>query len=118
VDGTVLASAAQYDPDPTVDAWSPVANAPDARAAAGARTGWAGWNGIYALLQGGVDVTSSLRVDGARYHAATDEWTVSPAFVTEKQHEWGAASWTGLELVVWSGLDGGELIVEGERGQP
>jgi hypothetical protein len=115
-DGTTLASAAKY--DPLTDAWSPVADAPAARAAAGPRTGWTAWNGIYALVQGGVDVTSSARVDGARYHAATNEWTLSAAFASGKQHEWGAAAWTGQELLVWSGLDNGALVDDGERGQP
>lgn len=115
-DGTTLASAAKY--DPLTDAWSPVADAPGARAAEGPRTGWTAWNGIYALLQGGVDGTSSVRIDGARYHAAIDQWSVGSAFVTARRHEWGAAAWTGQELLVWGGVDGAALDAEGERGQP
>jgi N-acetylneuraminic acid mutarotase len=108
--------AAKY--DPVANTWTSVATSGDlsARSAPLRRTGWTGWTGTRALLFGGL--TSTPQIDGRSYQSSSNTWQAAPSFPSGDAHEWGVGVWTGAELVVWSGLDGGVLDGSGERYKP
>jgi N-acetylneuraminic acid mutarotase len=116
--GAPLATAAKY--DPIADAWSAVASFPAAaRSAPRGRVGIAAFTGARALFAGGLGGGATFFEDGMILEPATNTWPAAiPAWPSMKAHEYGAAVWSGNELILWSGLDGGALTSAGERYKP
>ena len=119
--GDALDGGAVY--NPLNDSWSSIAtaNRPSDRSAPKARTGWVGWSGSKALIVGGLGTGTNLLTDGGKRFQpspAPGTWLDLPPWPGAKDHEFGAAVWTGSELILWSGLDNGALNGAGERYKP
>lgn len=103
--------------------WSALATtgAPAARAAPPRHTGWsARVADQVVLLVGGMTTTGTYFRNGGIYDAsaATPKWTSVGDWPSSEDHAWGAAVWTGQELVVWGGRTGTALTSKGVRYQP
>jgi hypothetical protein len=91
---------------------------PAGRWASHRRSGWAyGISDQRFLIVGGLaDVPgTSFSKNGGVYEHTTGSWTAVPPWPSGENHEWGAAVWTGTELVLWGGRNGAGLSNTGER---
>jgi hypothetical protein len=117
--GTALGDGAVY--DPMMDTWAalPTRGSASPRSAPASRTGSATWTGLRSLVVGGVDGDGALLMDGAQFEPLMQSWPKAvPSWPSGKEHEYGTVVWSGEELIVWSGLDGGTLVSAGERYLP
>jgi hypothetical protein len=117
--GTALSDGARY--DPITKTWSKIASPPGwlGRAAPSRQSGWTAWTGTRTLLVGGVADDGEVLLDGAAYDPAADAWpSLVPPWASGNEHLFGSAAWTGMELIVWSGLHQGILTPEGDRYLP
>jgi N-acetylneuraminic acid mutarotase len=117
-DDKEIASGARY--NPATDQWEaiPTQGSPSKRSAPAGRTGFTAWTGLRALLVGGVD-DPSFKTDGSSFEPASDAWVAQvPPWPGGEAHERGVGLWTGRELIVWGGRDGGSLVASGERFLP
>ncbi len=90
--------------------------APSARAAVDAQTGWAFAVGAQkTMVLGGVLSTSGNAHDGAIYNASSDTWTAVPSWTSNSDHVGGVAAWTGAQIIVWGGRTGSTLTATGDR---
>ncbi|MFZ5894540.1 MAG: Kelch repeat-containing protein [Myxococcota bacterium] len=93
-----------------------VSGVPSARYAPLRESGWSfDLEGVGFALLGGFDSQGVILHNGARYNAATDDWTSIPAWPSGQDHAFGVAASTGSELVVFGGRDGSALSNSGER---
>jgi N-acetylneuraminic acid mutarotase len=109
-DRLVLGDGARY--RPAVDVWSPM----PAEGAPAPRAGHtAVWTGTELLVWGGSGGPRGplYLSDGARYSPAVDVWAPLPAAGAPSPRAGHTAVWTGTELLVWGGIDGGSVIYGG-----
>ena len=111
----LIADGGRY--DPAADGWSPVSAAgqPSPRI-----FHTAFWNGSEMVVWGGAaDVNPwDLRNDGGKYDPLSDSWvptSVTGAPAGRAKH---SSAWTGSEMIVWGGCNGGgcsDQLVSGGR---
>jgi hypothetical protein len=114
--GAALATGARY--DAANGTWSAIPDLPVAgRAAPRGQVGIAAWSGTAGIFLGGM--TASVLRDGALYRPSDDTWPAPiPAWPSNAEHRFGAAIWSGREILLWSGLDGAALTSVVERYKP
>jgi hypothetical protein len=106
-----LSTGAAYDPQ--TDSWTPTSNA---GAPTGRRFHTAVWTGAKMLVWGGLDTSGQPHGDGGRYDPSTDTWTAIPDFEPAQPGRFKhSALWTGTEMIVWGGEQGGALFNNGYR---
>src|SRR5919108_666632 len=76
------------------------------------------WTGSEMVIWGGHNGGRTLEDrlvlgDGARYRPAVDVWSPMPAEGAPSPRAGHTAVWTGSELLVWGGIDGGSVIYGG-----
>jgi hypothetical protein len=84
------------------------------------------WTGSEMLVFGGEDLvqngeyyTPALIDGGGSYDPDTDQWTTLPTEGAPSARQWHAAVWTGTEMIIWGGYDGGgPLLGDGARYNP
>jgi N-acetylneuraminic acid mutarotase len=102
-----------YRYDPATDAWAPLSDAGAPSARRGHVAVWTGsemivWGGSIELVSNPGNppqVDTVLRLDGARYHLASDTWSPISS-VNAPIDPATAAVWTGGEMIVWTGAAG------------
>jgi len=115
---TTYANAALF--DPVANTWSTVSPNPlGKRSAPDRRTGWTSSANPQVLVAGGVDDADDIKANGIVYDSIVNDWgTQIPAWTSGVDHEYGVCVWTGVELVLWSGLHNTVLTPVGERYRP
>jgi hypothetical protein len=118
--GSALDTGGRY--DPASDAWVAMpSGGVQRRSAPAGRTGWAGFTGPRALVAGGLDNAQNPRTDGRLYDPVANDWPAGELisiWPSGLDHEYGVGVWSGVELILWSGLDGNTLVDVGERYLP
>ncbi|HVY31133.1 MAG TPA: kelch repeat-containing protein [Polyangiaceae bacterium] len=107
--------------EPVGDKWTNMGTSgePSARWAPNRYTGWSfRIKPHLALFVGGSG--NSFATDGGMYNSTTNGWTSISAWPSGASHIYGAAVWTGTELVMWGGRTGtaAGLTSAGERYLP
>ena len=105
--------------NPSADTWTPTA----AKGAPATRSGhtaiWTGsemiiWGGTHKLDEGIIHLRS-----GGRYDPLKRTWAPSFSTIGAPERRYGhTAVWTGTEMIVWGGDDGGRLFRNGGRYNP
>jgi N-acetylneuraminic acid mutarotase len=110
-----LASGGIY--DPAADAWTSVtlAGAPTGRA-----SHTAVWTGTRMIVWGGLTGADVPLANGGVYDPVSDQWTaVSGGAGVPSARGEHTAVWTGSEMIVWGGWDGGSgFLATGARYDP
>lgn len=88
---------------PTIGAWRPIPDAPEARTDVQAV-----WTGREVIFWGGWDREETERRDGLRFDPATDEWSMIPP-APLGTGEAAVSVWTGTEMIVWGGGEPGSI---------
>ncbi|HET9481050.1 MAG TPA: MopE-related protein, partial [Candidatus Polarisedimenticolia bacterium] len=116
--GGVVGSGGRY--DPATDTWQPITglNAPEPR-----RDHAAVWTGGRFVVFGGIWTDSFISFawrTGGRYDPATDTWTPTASTSNGPTPRAGlSAIWTGSEMILWGGCDGGfNAFASGKRYDP
>jgi len=94
--------------DPSADSWTPVAitSAPAPR-----RNHTAVWTGSEMIIWGGESGEGINNLnDGGRYDPSADSWTAVNAAGATTEREEHTAVWTGSEMIVWGGYNGGSYL--------
>jgi N-acetylneuraminic acid mutarotase len=79
------------------------------------------WNGTEMIVWGGhstVSGVTTVLADGARYDPSTDVWTAIASGGAPSARENHSAVWTGAQMVVWGGKNGGTILGDGMRYTP
>jgi hypothetical protein len=93
--------------DPTTDIWREAATSCGPPGVLGQSVAWTGER---VIVWGGTDIVGrelEATAGGALYDPAADAWTPMAADSAPSPRERAAAVWTGSELIVWGGFDGG-----------
>jgi hypothetical protein len=109
-----------YTPTPMDGAWKAAPTNPlGKRSAPVPRTGWAHTGSSQIVIAGGLDEWQTIRHEGQLYDSAMNNWGAPiPVWTSDTDHENGVCVWTGTELILWSGLDNGDLTAAGDRYRP
>jgi N-acetylneuraminic acid mutarotase len=103
--------------NPNTDTWTATstANAPSARAGHTAV-----WTGSEMIVWGGAYCPFSCVYfnTGGRYNPSTDTWTPTSTASAPSARIGHTAVWTGSEMIVWGGYDGGSDLNTGGRYNP
>jgi len=116
--GTAFADGAAY--NPSTDTWSATKPIPSGKRSAPAlRSGWNSSRMPQIILAGGLDETQAFKIDGQVYDSTVNDWGAQiTAWKSMVDHEFGVGVWTGVELILWSGLDNAALTPSGDRYRP
>lgn len=116
--GTAFADGGAY--NPATDTWTTTkVNPLGKRSAPVLRSGWNSSGTSKIILAGGLDETQALEVDGHVYDSSVNDWGAQiTTWKSMTEHEYGVGVWTGVELILWSGLDNGSLTSSGDRYRP
>ncbi|MEO8613995.1 MAG: hypothetical protein ABI600_02555 [Luteolibacter sp.] len=111
--GTYPAAGARFNPN--TNEWIPMStlNSPALR-----QGHTAVWTGTEMIVWGGTNGAggATLLDTGARYNPASDTWQpLSTAGTPPTARYDHTAVWTGSEMVVWGGVDGGGVVGNGAR---
>ena len=103
-DGTVsFNNGARF--NPATNSWNPV-TATGAPAARNSHT--VVWTGTEMIIWGGAThIPGTLLNSGGRYNPATNSWTAVATAGAPSPRRHHTAVWTGTEMIVWGGSDGG-----------
>lgn len=116
---TALNSGGVYDPQGgPLGSWSATVNSAGTPIPRYAHT--AVWTGDKMIIWGGVpadDVSHGLNTGGL-YDPSTGSWTATSTEAVPEQRGTHIAVWTGSEMIVWGGSDGGTLLNSGGRFNP
>jgi N-acetylneuraminic acid mutarotase len=113
-DSVAFDSGGRY--NPSTDTWiaTTTTNAPVARLAHTAV-----WSGSEMIVWGGTDIDNNQYFNtGGRYNPNTDSWTVTGVANAPAGRASHTAVWTGNEMIVWGGFDGGNYVNTGGRYNP
>jgi len=109
-DGGYANTGGRY--DPASDSW--VALSTDADCPSGRYYHTAVWSGAEMIVWGGFGSDSTFLGDGARYDPGTDAWAATPTGTgCPSARRYHSAVWTGTEMIIWGGYDGGSLNTGG-----
>src|SRR5881397_88589 len=98
--------------DPSTDTW--VATSTGANAPSGRQYHTAVWSGTEMIVWGGEGNDANPLNTGGRYNPSTDTWnTTSSGPNVPVARYWHTAVWTGTEMIVWGGFNGGSLNTGG-----
>ena len=107
--GDYLKSGGRY--NPTTDSWIPTSEnyAPRARVYHSAI-----WTGTEMIIWGGANYNWTFGYTvkfntGARYNPEYDSWKITSTKGAPSERYWHTAVWTGTEMIIWGGYDGGHL---------
>ena len=101
-----------YRYDPITDIWQPIStvNAPS--------SGWghtAVWTGTEMIVWGGYKYDGPDYLNtGGRYDPITDTWQPTSIECTPTGRTYHVSIWTGSEMIVWGGMDEGNLFTGGK----
>ena len=119
-DGNDIQDGGQY--DPVANTWSSIAsdlaNSPAKR-----RNHTAVWTGSKMIVWGGYDLDgitgSTYYNDGGRYDPGTNTWDATPLSLTDAPsgRHYHTAVWTGSQMIVWGGQNGGSSFGLGNGGR-
>ncbi len=77
------------------------------------------WTGSEMIVWGGVNNTLGGYLSGGRYDPSSDTWTPTSTGTDVPAARWShTAVWTGSEMIVWGGVDGGFQLNTGGRYHP
>jgi hypothetical protein len=91
---------------PATDSWHPISNTDVPNWRTGHNVVWTGTEMIVWGGWGGSSI-SNLFNTGGRYNPLTDTWTSTSVTNAPTARTGASAVWTGTELIVWGGGDGG-----------
>ncbi len=119
-DGNDIQDGGQY--DPVANTWSSIANSL-ANSPAKRRNHTAVWTGSKMIVWGGYDLDgitgSTYYGDGGRYDPRTNTWDTIPLSLTDAPsgRHYHTAVWTGSQMIVWGGQNGGSSFGLGNGGR-
>ena len=111
---TAFSTGGRY--NPSTDTWIAVttANAPEPRV-----FHTAVWTGTEMIVWGGgARFNSGLLNTGGRYNPSTDSWTATSTTNAPDPRDFHTAVWSGSEMTVWGGTNGGSFFNTGGRYNP
>jgi len=78
------------------------------------------WTGTEMIVWGGFNTDSSPPYldDGGRYNPATDTWIAVNTIGAPAGRDYHTAVWSGSEMIVWGGANGGSYLNDGGRYDP
>jgi hypothetical protein len=106
-----LNSGGRY--DPSTDSWTATewATAPSTR-----DSHTAVWTGYEMIVWGGYDFNMGPYLNtGGRYNPRTDSWTATSTTDAPSVRDLHTAVWTGSQMIVWGGYNGGTQLNTGGR---
>ena len=119
-DGNDIQDGGQY--DPVANTWSSIASSL-ANSPAKRRNHTAVWTGSKMIVWGGYDLDgitgSTYYNDGGRYDPRTNTWDATPLSLTyaPSGRHYHTAIWTGSQMIVWGGQNGGSSFGLGNGGR-
>lgn len=119
-DGNDIQDGGQY--DPVANTWSSIASVL-ANSPAKRRNHTAVWTGSKMIVWGGYDLDgitgSTYYNDGGRYDPGTNTWDATPLSLTDAPsgRHYHTAVWTGSQMIVWGGQNGGSSFGLGNGGR-
>lgn len=77
------------------------------------------WTGTEMIIWGGLRNSTGIYLNtGGRYNPVGDSWTATTTTNAPTSRNGHTAIWTGTEMIIWGGIDGGVPVNTGARYNP